>query len=124
MGVTIGFGRRSGTAVPVDDFRARLAPQDVYQSMMRAASPSSAATSDVRAPAWTWPEASPETTQMMVLLLARELRVQDALDVIECIRSRGLPSSSEVPFGHVIASPAAPDKPLTVRSRARSRCLT
>lgn len=50
----------------------------------------------------------------MVLMLARELRVQDALDVITAIRTRGMPAADEVPFGLVVSSPLAPDKPLTV----------
>jgi hypothetical protein len=61
-----------------------------------------------------WPPASLRATKLMVLLFARELRIHDALHVIERIRSRGMPSTEEVPFGVVVSSPNVPDQPLTV----------
>lgn len=61
---------------------------------------------------WAFPPATIVSTQAIVLMLARELRVADALDVVARIRSRGLPSADEVPFGVVVCSPLAPDKPL------------
>lgn len=72
-----------------------------------------ASTSDSQV--WGFPAATLNSTQAMVLLLARELRVQDALDVVAAIRTRGMPAADEVPFGLVVSSPLAPDKPLTVR---------
>lgn len=66
---------------------------------------------------WAFPPATIAATQAMVTMLARELRVADALDVVARIRSRGLPAADEVPFGVVVSSPLAPDKPLTARPR-------
>ena len=66
-------------------------------------------------PRIAWPPATPRVTEHLVLLLTRELRVQDALDVVRRIRERGMPCSAEVPFGLVIDSPLAPGQPLTVR---------
>ena len=92
--------------------------QDIYNTMGRstAAVPGALDVSrSMDGPNWVFPPATIQSTQAMVLMLARELRVGDALDVVARIRSRGLPSADEVPFGVVVSSPLAPDKPLTVR---------
>ena len=98
-----------------------LCVQDIYQTMGRsnASTPSSvdsaaALASSASSRSWGFPAATLNATQAMVLMLARELRVQDALDVITAIRTRGMPAADEVPFGLVVSSPLAPDKPLTV----------
>jgi hypothetical protein len=106
-----------------------LVVQDVYQTMGRtntaapttldAAVAAAGGVADTRA--WGFPAATLKATQAMVLLLARELRVQDALDVVARIRTRGMPAADEVPFGLVVSSPLAPDKPLTVRRSSCSR---
>eukprot|EP00892_Ulva_mutabilis_P001097 jgi/Ulvmu1/10989/UM007_0169.1 len=92
--------------------------KDVYNTMGRstAAMPGAldAGRSSVDGSTWVFPPATIQSTQAMVMLLARELRVGDALDVVARIRSRGLPSADEVPFGVVVSSPLAPDKALTV----------
>ena len=62
-----------------------------------------------------WPPATLAATERMVLLLARDLRVADALAVIQRIRNRGMPATNEVQFGLVVNSPLAENQPLAVR---------
>lgn len=62
----------------------------------------------------SWPAADVETVQAVVLGLCQQVRVSDAMDVMEGIQQQGLPSSNEVPFGHVVDCPLSPGDPLTV----------
>lgn len=94
-------------------------PQDIYNTMGRSTATIPGALDPSRTSidgaSWAFPPATIAATQAMVTMLARELRVADALDVVARIRSRGLPAADEVPFGVVVSSPLAPDKPLTAR---------
>lgn len=86
----------------------------IYAAMGKVGTGTRAVSGLAPSQALTWPPATPKTTELMVLLLAQELRVQDALDVVKRIRERGMPCNEEVPFGLVVESPLAPGQPLTV----------
>jgi hypothetical protein len=88
--------------------------QSVYTAMGKVGSNTGAIGGIAPSQTFTWPPATPKTTELMVLLLARELRVQDALSIVKRIRERGMPCNKEVPFGLVVESPLAPGQPLTV----------
>ncbi|GMH44091.1 hypothetical protein BSKO_12025 [Bryopsis sp. KO-2023] len=82
----------------------------VFRSMSRTIGAGRVSRSGIRA----WPVADIETVQEVVLGLCRDLRVADAMCVMEGIQRQGLPKSDEVPFGHVVDCPLAPEAPLTV----------
>ncbi|GBF93654.1 hypothetical protein Rsub_06757 [Raphidocelis subcapitata] len=61
-----------------------------------------------------WPPATLATTAALVLGLCRQLRVAEALAVMQGMRSQGLPRAEEVSFGFVVPSPLPPGRPLAV----------
>lgn len=61
-----------------------------------------------------WPEADLELFSFTVLALTRFLKVKEALDVLESVRSSSMNDSQEIVFGQVVNSPLFPYPPLTV----------
>lgn len=61
-----------------------------------------------------WPAATLDTTVALVLGLCRQLRVAEALSVMQGMRSQGMPRNEEVSFGFVVPSPLPPGRPLAV----------
>lgn len=82
----------------------------IFKAMSRTSSVMVAPGGGIR----SWPAADVETVQAVVLGLCQQLRVSDAMDVMEGIQNQGLPSSDEIPFGHVVDCPLSPGDPLTV----------
>jgi len=64
---------------------------------------------------WTWPRASLGTLQEVLVGLAREVQVAEALRVLQVVRAGGSASrNTEVPFGQVVSSPLGACPPLAV----------
>ena len=61
-----------------------------------------------------WPAATLATTAGLVLGLCRQLRVAEAVAVVQGVRSQGVPRNEEVAFGFVVPSPLPPRRPLAV----------
>ncbi|KIZ05021.1 hypothetical protein MNEG_2935 [Monoraphidium neglectum] len=61
-----------------------------------------------------WPAASLATTVALILGLCRQLRVVEALAVMQGMRTQGMPRNEEVSFGFVVPSPLPPNRPLAV----------
>ncbi|KAI3436374.1 hypothetical protein D9Q98_002427 [Chlorella vulgaris] len=64
--------------------------------------------------ALAWPPASIQTAAALVVGLSRVLLTREAIALINSIRSRGLTSSEDVCFGHVVGCPQDGSKPLAV----------
>eukprot|EP00877_Chromochloris_zofingiensis_P002415 jgi/Chrzof1/12174/Cz06g23240.t1 len=64
--------------------------------------------------ACVWPAATLQTTVALVQGLCRQLRVAEALDIMEGIRAQGMPTADEVSFGYVVNSPLPPCRALAV----------
>lgn len=52
-----------------------------------------------------WPLASVQTAAALVVGLARCLQTRDAITLVNSVRARGLASTEDVNFGHVVACP-------------------
>jgi hypothetical protein len=86
--------------------------QSVYRAMKAATPGGSAASVDAAAP--HWPAASVDTSAALVVGLARALQTREAIEIINTLRSRGLPTAEDVGFGSLVACPADPQRPLAV----------
>lgn len=64
---------------------------------------------------WTWPRAGLETLQEILVGLAKEVQVTDAMRVLQVVRAGASSArNTEVPFGQVVKSPLPPCPPLAV----------
>ncbi|PSC68405.1 SET domain-containing [Micractinium conductrix] len=66
------------------------------------------------AAALRWPPASVATGARLVVGLARVLETRAAIGLINSVRARGLASTEDVCFGHVVGCPQDSSKPLAV----------
>jgi hypothetical protein len=55
--------------------------------------------------ALAWPAASIQTAAALVVGLSRSLMTREAISLINSVRSRGLASTEDVCFGHVVGCP-------------------
>lgn len=66
------------------------------------------------AAALRWPPASVQTAALLVVGLTRVLETRAAISLINSVRARGLASTEDVCFGHVVGCPQDGSKPLAV----------
>lgn len=86
--------------------------QSVYRAMKAATPGGSVASVDGATP--HWPAASVDTSAALVVGLARALQTREAIEIINALRSRGLPTAEDIGFGSLVACPADPQRPLAV----------
>ncbi|KAL4420877.1 hypothetical protein ABPG77_002836 [Micractinium sp. CCAP 211/92] len=66
------------------------------------------------APSLRWPRASVQTAAALVVGLTRVLETRAAISLINSVRARGLTTTEDVCFGHVVGCPQDGSKPLAV----------